>query len=140
MVCLPLSDTGAPLERLAGWRLVLFVMFEFALCIVFSSHPPPDTPQLRPTPRPAQNLEAIEELEFMHSFPLYRQPNWVQDLLPALSAKAFVRGGKGSEPHAELLDIPEWQDGDAIRNSGPPCGLCRKTTGSLRTMFSLECI
>lgn len=107
MVCLPLSDTGAPLERLAGWRLVLFVILEFALCVIASALPPRSTPQICPTPRPAHNVEAIEELEFMRSLPLYRQPNWIQDLLPTLSIKTSVREGKGLESHAELFHMLE---------------------------------
>lgn len=107
MVCLPLSDPEAPLERLAGWRLVFFVILEFTLCVIFSAHPPPDTPQLRPTPRIPRASESIEPREYTYVLPQYRQSNWVQDLLPTLKSKAFEEDGGEWESQVELYNILE---------------------------------
>lgn len=102
MVCLPLSDTDAPLERLAGWRLVFFVVLELSLCIAFSARPPPDTPQLRLNPRPPAPAatEPVDALAFMCAFPLYRQPSWVQDLLPSLSEEKSLETKKESKENS----------------------------------------
>lgn len=130
MVCLPLSDTDAPLERLAGWRLVFFVVLELSLCIAFSARPPPDTPQLRLNPRhpapAATATEPVDGLAFMCAFPLYRQPSWVQDLLPTLGEEKpseLKRENKEAslDVFNMLLENNNHHYNDSRLNSVPPC-------------------
>lgn len=109
MVCLPLSNQGAPLERLAGWRLVLFVVLEFVLCVLFSIHSPPEALQA-PAPREAHESDQQEQQLIKETllFSQYAQPIWVQELSPALSGKPLVGSGRREwqqQPQAELLEL-----------------------------------
>ncbi|KAL8435575.1 hypothetical protein Efla_004818 [Eimeria flavescens] len=106
MVCLPLSDTEAPLERLAGWRLVFFVILEFSLCVIFSALSPHDSHQPRPARGPPPNRQATGELPPLPLLLLrYRQPSWVQDLLPDLSGWPQEREKREWQPENELFNM-----------------------------------
>ncbi|KAL8454615.1 hypothetical protein Emed_000336 [Eimeria media] len=97
MVCLPLSDTEAPLERLAGWRLVFFVILEFSLCLLFSLHQPPST---------SHTHKHKERLDDYYPFlRVYSHSSWVQDLLPDLSEEQRKTDFTEWKPHAELYSL-----------------------------------
>ncbi|KAL8447746.1 hypothetical protein Emag_004207 [Eimeria magna] len=107
MVCLPLSDTGAPLERLAGWRLVFFVILEFSLCLLFSlRQPSPEAQKPRSLWRTPQTHEHEKRPDDYFPFLwVYRHSSWVQDLLPDLSEKQQEADHMEWEPHAELYSM-----------------------------------